>query len=111
MTCITIAGFGRTFAAKRNTLLACFQAIDPVHKQSSTPVISLYIKPLRSADPDITLVADPPRNAMIMGRINDSQAPLYVTAMSYRGLIDAAVLPIVLVRRAAHANGAGGPSS
>jgi hypothetical protein len=64
----------------------------PIHKQVSTPVIPLYTKPLRSADPDVTLVADPPRNGLIMGRINNSRAPLYVTAMSYRGLIDAAAL-------------------
>ena len=64
----------------------------PVYEQVVTPVIPLYIKPLPSADPDVTLVADPTRDGLIMGRINESRAPLYVSSVSYRGLIDAAAL-------------------
>jgi hypothetical protein len=77
---------------KAELIIAMLSTDRPIHKQVATPVIPLYTKPLPSADPDVTLVADPPRNGLIMGRINDSRAPLYVSAVSYRGLIDAAAL-------------------
>jgi hypothetical protein len=77
---------------KAELILAMLSTDRPVHKQFLTPVIPLYTKPLGSADPDVTLVSDPSRNGLIMGRVDNFRPVLYVNAVSYRGLIDAAVL-------------------
>ncbi|HLN85293.1 MAG TPA: hypothetical protein VK200_02500, partial [Candidatus Limnocylindrales bacterium] len=77
---------------KAELILTMLSTDRPIHRQGATPVIPLYTKPLPSPDPDVTLVADPPRDGLIKGRIHSSWAPLYVSAASYRGLIDAASL-------------------
>jgi hypothetical protein len=63
-----------------------------IHTRISTPVIPLYTKPLPSADPDVTLVSEPSRDGLIIGRIDNSRPVLYVNAVSHLGLIDAATV-------------------
>jgi len=41
-------------------------------------------------DPDLTLVARPPRDGLIVGHMDGGWPLLYVNAVSYRGLLDAA---------------------
>jgi hypothetical protein len=63
-----------------------------IHKPVRTPVIPLYTKPLPSADPDVSLVAEPARDGLIVGRIHNSRPLLYVNAVSHLGLINGAAL-------------------
>jgi len=89
---------------KVELIFAMLSADRPIRKPLTTPVIPLYTKPLPSADPDVTLVADRARDGLIMGRVDDARLPLYVSAVSYRGLMDAADLADLLDESASARN-------
>ncbi len=59
----------------------------PIHQTVTGPIV-----PERKDDPDLTLVAEPARNGLIVGRMDNHRPLLFVNAVSYRGLIDAAAL-------------------
>ncbi|MDP8963869.1 MAG: hypothetical protein M3O33_07755 [Cyanobacteriota bacterium] len=50
------------------------------------------VVPSMKNDPDLTLVAEPSRNGLIIGRMDNHRPLLFVNAVSYRGLLDAASL-------------------
>jgi len=77
---------------KAELILEMLAADRPIHKPLRTPVIPLYTKPLPSGDPDITLVSERARDGLIIGRIDNSRPVLYVNAVSYLGLMDAALM-------------------
>ncbi len=59
----------------------------PIHGTSITPVV-----PKLRGRTDNTLIAEPARNGLIVGRMDYHRPILYINAVSYRGLIDAALL-------------------
>jgi hypothetical protein len=77
---------------KADLIVEMLSADQPIRKPLTTPVIPLYTKPLPSAGSDLSLVAEPARNGLIIGRIHNARPVYYVNAVSYRGLLDAAVL-------------------
>jgi hypothetical protein len=52
--------------------------------------VDSVITPTAQEDPDIHLVAEPSRNGLIIGRMDRHRPILFVNAVSYRGLLDAA---------------------
>lgn len=65
-------------------MLSCDQ---PIHRPVTGPIV-----PSQKNDPDLTLVAQPARNGLIIGRMDNHRPLLFVNAVSYRGLLDAATL-------------------
>jgi hypothetical protein len=55
------------------------------------PVVGLVVPGLID-DPELTLVAEPASSGMIVGRMDGHRPLLYVNAVSYRGLLEAASL-------------------
>jgi hypothetical protein len=60
---------------------------ESIHVPVSAPVI-----PSAELDSDVTLVADPSRDGLIVGRMDHHRPLLFVNAVSYRGLLDASEL-------------------
>ncbi|BAY48500.1 hypothetical protein SAMD00079811_61250 [Scytonema sp. HK-05] len=60
---------------------------EPIHHPVNGPILPQYKK-----DPNITLVAEPVRDGLIVGRMDHHRPLLFVNAVSYRGLLDAASL-------------------
>ena len=58
-----------------------------VHQPVTAPIV-----PKMKDDPELTLVADPARDGLIIGRMDRHRPLLFVNAVSYRGLLDAASL-------------------
>ena len=58
-----------------------------IHQPVTAPVV-----PKVKDDPELTLVADPARDGLIIGRMDGHRPLLFVNAVSYRGLLDAASL-------------------
>ena len=58
-----------------------------IHQPVTAPVV-----PKVKDDPELTLVADPARDGLIIGRMDHQRPLLFVNAVSYRGLLDAASL-------------------
>lgn len=59
----------------------------PIHKTSITPIV-----PELRGRTDNTLIAEPAKDGLIVGRMDYHRPLLYVNAVSYRGLTDAASL-------------------
>ncbi|MBO3457611.1 hypothetical protein G7B40_009010 [Aetokthonos hydrillicola Thurmond2011] len=72
---------------KTEFILKMMSTDTPIHQQLNGKVLEEQEK-----DPDIALVAEPPRNGLIIGRVDNQRPLLYVNAISYRGLLDAASL-------------------
>src|SRR5262249_39513738 len=66
---------------KVNLILDMLSNTHAIHKYVTSPIIPLYTKPLPSTDPDVTLVSEPSRDGLIIGRIHDYPAVLYVNAV------------------------------
>ncbi|BAT53146.1 hypothetical protein NOS3756_21050 [Nostoc sp. NIES-3756] len=58
-----------------------------IHQPVDGPVV-----PASKKDPQLTLVAEPARNGLIVGRMDHHRPLLFINAVSYRGLLDAASL-------------------
>jgi len=72
---------------KADFIVAMAGAHQPIHVPVTGPVV-----PGKLFDPKLTLVANPARNGLIQGRMDNEMPVLYVNAVSYRGLLDAAAL-------------------
>jgi len=59
----------------------------PVHELVFGPIV-----PATLQDPDLSLVCDPAREGLIVGRMDGHRPLLFVNAVSYRGLLSAAEL-------------------
>ena len=77
---------------KAELILDMLSTNHSIHKPILTPVIPLYTKPLAAEEANATLVSEPSRDGLIVGRVHNSRPVLYVNALSYRGLLDAAIL-------------------
>ncbi|MBW4633864.1 MAG: hypothetical protein KME30_18760 [Iphinoe sp. HA4291-MV1] len=61
-------------------------------KQSIYRSVNGPIVPIHQKKPDLALVAEPAKNGLIVGRMDWHRPILYINAVSYRGLLDAASL-------------------
>ncbi|TKB90383.1 MAG: hypothetical protein E8D40_11535 [Nitrospira sp.] len=55
-----------------------------IHQKVVGPIVPRYIK-----DPDLTLVAEPPRDGLILGKMHHHRPALFINAVSFQGLRDA----------------------
>lgn len=67
----------------------------PLHRPADCPIV-----PAHAVRSDITLVAEPPRNGLIVGRMDHHRPLLFINAVSYRGLLSAASLAARVSRHA-----------
>jgi hypothetical protein len=72
---------------KAEFILEMLAATQPIHRPVTAPIV-----PRMQDDPELTLVAEPARNGLIVGRMDGHRPLLFVNAVSYRGLLDAASL-------------------
>ncbi len=72
---------------KAEFILKMLATDQPIRQPVNGPIV-----PSQKNDPDITLVAEPARNGLIVGRMDNQRPLLFVNAVSYRGLLDAATL-------------------
>lgn len=70
---------------KANVILELLEAKEPVHRAGVTAVLP-YIEAYSNAN----LVAESARDGLIVGRVGLERPVLYVNAIAYRGLLDAA---------------------
>lgn len=73
---------------KANLILQMLSADKAMHHSWSGPVIPAYT----NDDTKLSLVAEPARKGLIFGKTERFVRPLFVSAVSYRGLLDAATL-------------------
>ncbi|WP_374877063.1 DUF6080 domain-containing protein [Microseira sp. BLCC-F43] len=72
---------------KAEFILKMLATKEPIRQTAVGPVVPKYQK-----NPNLTLVADPAKNGLIVGRMDWHRPLLFVNAVSYRGLLDAASL-------------------
>jgi hypothetical protein len=72
---------------KAEFILEMLATKQPIHRPANGPIVPSMMK-----KPDLTLVAEPARNGLINGRMDWHRPLLFVNAVSYRGLVDAASL-------------------
>jgi hypothetical protein len=72
---------------KAEFILKMMATDQPIHQPKTGPVV-----PHMEKDPNLTLVAEPARDGLIIGRMDNQRPLLFVNAVSYRGLLDAASL-------------------
>jgi hypothetical protein len=72
---------------KAEFILKMISATEPIYQAPNGAVLQQTIR-----DPDLALVAEPSHNGLIVGRMDSQRPLLYVNAISYRGLLDAALL-------------------
>jgi hypothetical protein len=72
---------------KAEFILRMLSTKQPIHQPVTAPVV-----PGMKKDSQLTLVADPARDGLIVGRVDQHRPLLFVNAVSYRGLLDAASL-------------------
>ena len=72
---------------KADFILNMLSTEQPIHRSSTGPVIPAY-----QSDARLSLVVEPARKGLIFGKVERFVRPLFVTAVSYRGLLDAAML-------------------
>lgn len=72
---------------KAEFILEMLDAREPIRKLVRGPVV-----PKHWNDPELTLVCDPARDGLIVGRMDHHRPLLFVNAVSYRGLLSAAAL-------------------
>ena len=73
--------------SKAEFILQMLSTHRPIHR----PVTGPILRGMKD-DPELTLVAEPARNGLIVGRMDNHRPLLFVNAVSYRGLLDAASL-------------------
>jgi hypothetical protein len=69
---------------KADFILEMLSTNQSIHRTGSTPIV-----PAMQHRDDNTLVAEPAREGLIIGRMDQHRPVLYVNAVSYRGLMDA----------------------
>ena len=72
---------------KAEFILKMMTTTEPIHQPFEGPVV-----PQHKDNPDLTLVAEPAQNGLIVGRMDWHRPLLFINAVSYRGLMDAASL-------------------
>ena len=72
---------------KAEFILKMLATKEPIRQTAIGPVVPKYEK-----NPNLTLVADPAKDGLIVGRMDWHRPLLFVNAVSYRGLLDAASL-------------------
>ncbi|MGA7935842.1 MAG: hypothetical protein WCA35_19985, partial [Kovacikia sp.] len=72
---------------KAEFILRMMTTPEPIHQPFEGPVVPKY-----KGNPDLTLVAEPTKNGLIVGRMDWHRPLLFINAVSYRGLLDAAEL-------------------
>ena len=72
---------------KADFVLEMLETKDSIHKEYSGPVVPKYV-----GHDELTLVADPPSDGLISGRMDWHRPKMFVNAVSYRGLLDAAFI-------------------
>lgn len=72
---------------KAEFILRMMTTRESIYQPVTSPVV-----PKVKDDPDLTLVAEPSSNGLIIGRMDRHRPLLFVNAVSYRGLLDAASL-------------------
>lgn len=73
--------------SKAEFILKMLATDQPIRQPVNGKIVPSQIK-----DPDLTLVAEPARDGLIIGRMDHHRPLLFVNAVSYRGLLDAASL-------------------
>ena len=72
---------------KANLILQMLSNTQPLSMTPVGPVI-----PTHRFETNLSLIAEPPQNGLIVGKSEAVLRPLFVTAVSYRGLLDASLL-------------------
>jgi hypothetical protein len=72
---------------KADFILEMLSTKQPIYRSITGPIV-----PIHKDKPDLGLVAEPAKNGLIVGRMDWHRPILYVNAVSYRGLLDAASL-------------------
>src|SRR5580765_3343152 len=72
---------------KAEVIMECMNAVAPVEKDYSGPIV-----PRHAGRKDLRLVCAPPQGGLLNGRMDWRLRPMFVSAVSYRGLRDAAAL-------------------
>lgn len=72
---------------KAEFILEMMTTTKPIRRSFDGPVV-----PLHAQDPELTLVAEPAKDNLIIGRMDNHRPLLFVNAVNYRGLMDAADL-------------------
>ncbi len=72
---------------KAEFILRMLSTNQPIHLPVTAPIL-----PGMKKDPELTLVTDPARDGLIIGRMDHHRPLLFINAVSYRGLLDAASL-------------------
>jgi len=72
---------------KAEFILRMLSTKQPIHELVFGPVVPSHLQ-----DPSLSLVCDPARDGLIVGRMDWERPIMYVNAVSYRGLIAAAEL-------------------
>ena len=72
---------------KAEFILQMLEARQPIHRLVRGPIV-----PTHWNDPELSLVCDPARDGLIIGRMDWHRPLLFVNAVSYRGLLSAAAL-------------------
>jgi hypothetical protein len=74
---------------KAEFILEMLATEQPIHQPVSTSIVPQMMDKKYS---EVTLVADPAQNGLAIGRMDNQRPLLFVNAVSYRGLLDAASL-------------------
>jgi hypothetical protein len=72
---------------KAEFILKMLATEQPIRQPVNGPIV-----PSQKKDPNLTLVAEPARDGLIVGRMDNHRPLLFINAVSYRGLLDAASL-------------------
>lgn len=72
---------------KVDIILKMLQTKQPIYQPTNGPIVPQYEK-----NPELTLVAEPAKNGLIVGRMDWQRPVLYINAVSYRGLLCAAAV-------------------
>lgn len=76
---------------KAEWIIKMMEADQPIHLQPTTPIVPSVIENQKQFS-EITLVAEPAQQGLIIGRMDHHRPLLYVNAISYGGLVQAANL-------------------
>ncbi|MDJ0707545.1 MAG: hypothetical protein QNJ46_30080 [Leptolyngbyaceae cyanobacterium MO_188.B28] len=70
---------------KAEFILKMLSAEEPIYQGVTAPIV-----PKMEGNPELTLVAEPAQDGLIMGKMDNHRPILFINAVSYRGLLDAA---------------------
>ncbi|MCS6264018.1 MAG: hypothetical protein H8K11_09700 [Nitrospira sp.] len=62
-------------------------ATSPIHKTVEGPIVPKHL-----GKPDLSLIAEPARDGLIIGKMDHHRPTLFINAISYRGLVEAAAM-------------------